>query len=240
MKTTQFVEAADEQTKLDVVVEIGTVTIRPSTEKVITIDATYRHMDVWVERQANTVVVRAESEDTFLEKLSHLFNNDHPKANLTIHLPPHCEVHAKTITGKLSIEGIQAPVTSRVITGKLTLKQIQGPIYAKTITGKLSYSGELTEENHRFETVTGEIVLSLPPTTNAKLSAQTATGSLSCQLPLADRFEDRHFVGGKLQGVLGSGAGRIKAKIGTGSLLIRPLSSKQKEPANLTEQPEPA
>ncbi len=240
MKTTQFVEAADEQTKLDVLVEIGSVTIRPSTEKVITVDATYRHMDVWVERQGDTVVVRAESEDTFLEKLSRLFNNDHPKADLVIHLPAHCEVNAKTITGKLSVEGMQATVTGRVITGKLAFKEIQGPIYAKTITGKLSYSGELSEDNHRFETVTGEIVLTLPQTTNAKLSAKTTTGSLSCQLPLVDMQEDRHFVGGRLQGTLGSGAGRIKAKISTGSLLIRPLSIKQKEPAELKGLPEPA
>lgn len=236
MKTIQFVETADEQTKLDVLVEIGSVTIRPSTEKVITVDATYRHMDVWVERQGDTVVVRAEQEETFLQSLSRLFNNDHPKADLTIHLPAHCDVQAKIVTGKLSVEGIQAPVTGRVITGKLSLKQIQGPIYAKTITGKLTYTGELTEENHRFETVTGEIVLSLPQTTNAKLSAQTATGSLNCRLPLADLREEQHFVGGKLQGTLGSGAGRIKAKISTGSLVIRPLLAKQKEPFEHKEQ----
>ena len=240
MKTTQFVEAADEQTKLDVWVEIGTVTIRPSTEKVITIDATYRHMDVWVERQGDTVLVRAEQEENFLQSLSRLFNNDHPKTDLVIHLPAHCEVHAKTVTGKLSVEGIQAPVTGRVITGKLTLKEIHGPIYAKTITGKLSYTGELTEDSHRFETVTGEIVLSLPPTTNARLSAQTATGNLSCQLPLTNLQEERHFVGGKLQGTLGTGEGRIKAKISTGSLVIRPLATRQKEPAELKDQPEPA
>jgi hypothetical protein len=240
MKTTQFTEAADKQTKLDVLVEIGTVTIRPSAEKVITVDASYRHMDVWVERQGDTVLVRAEQEENFLQSLTRLFNNDHPKADITIHLPPHCEVYAKTVTGKLSIEGVQAPVTARVITGKLTLKEIQGPIYAKTITGKLSYTGELTEENHRFETVTGEIVLTLPPTTNARLAAQTATGSLNCRLPLTDLREERHFVGGKLQGVLGNGAGRIKAKISTGSLLIRPFPSNQKDPAKLIDQLEPA
>lgn len=238
MKTIQFIETADEETKLDVLVEIGSVTIRPSTEDTITVDATYRHMDVWVERQGDTVLVRAEQEENFLQSLTRLFNNDHPKADITIHVPSHCEVHAKTITGKLSIAGMQAPVTGRVITGKLALKEIQGPVYAKTITGKLSYSGELTEENHRFETVTGEIVLTIPQSTNAKLSAQTATGSLNCRLPLTHLHEERHFVGGRLQGTLGNGTGRIKAKISTGSLLIRPLTIKQKEPAELKGQPE--
>ena len=130
------------------------------------------------------------------------------------------------------------PSPAEVITGKLTLKEIQGPIYAKTTTGKLAYTGQLSEDNHRFETVTGEIVLTLPETTNARLSAQTATGSLNCKLPLVNLQEERHFVGGKLQGTLGAGKGRIKAKISTGSLLIRPLPIKQKEPAKMSIEPE--
>ena len=176
MKTLQFVEAADAQTKLDVLVEIGSVTIRPSTSQEIIVNATYRHMDVWVERREDTVMVRAEQEDEFFLKLGRLFNNDHPKAELIIELPAHCEIHAKTITGRLDVAGIDAPVTSRVTTGQLTLNEIHGPIYAKTITGKLVYKGALSQENHRFETMTGEIVLALPENTDAKLSAQAATG----------------------------------------------------------------
>ncbi len=63
MKTVQFVEPVDEHTKLAVLVEVGTVVIRPSTHKEIHIEATYRRMNVWVERQGNTVVVRAEQEE---------------------------------------------------------------------------------------------------------------------------------------------------------------------------------
>lgn len=223
MKTIEFVESVDEQTKLDVLVEVGSVTIRPSTGKEMHIEATYRHMDVWVERQGNTVVVRAEQEEDFLQRLVRLFNNDHPKADLVIDLPAHCEVQAKTVTGAMEIEGILAPVNARVVTGQLKLQALSGPIYAKTITGQLTYTGPLSEDNHRFETVTGEIVLSLPADTNAELSAQTVTGSVSCKLPLSNRLEERHFVGGKLRGTLGSGAGRIKAKITTGSLTVRSL-----------------
>ncbi|MBK8902866.1 MAG: DUF4097 family beta strand repeat protein [Anaerolineaceae bacterium] len=229
MKTVQFVEPVDEQTKLDVMVEVGTVTIRPSIHKEIHIEATYRHMDVWVERQGDTVVVRAEQEEDFLQRLTHLFSSDHAKADVVIDLPAHCEVQAKTVTGTLDVEGILAPVTARVITGQLTLRDLAGAIYAKTVTGQLTYSGPLSEDNHRFETVTGEIVLALPADTNAELSAQTTTGSVRCQLPLNNRQEERHFVGGKLRGTLGSGAGRIKAKITTGSLLIRGLKEKMPE-----------
>ncbi|MCB8979051.1 MAG: DUF4097 family beta strand repeat protein [Ardenticatenaceae bacterium] len=229
MKTVEFVETVDEQTKLDVLVEVGSVTIRPSTGKEMHIAATYRHMDVWVERQGNTVVVRAEQEEDFLQRLVRLFNNDHPKADLVIDLPAHCEVMAKTVTGTLEVEGMLAPVAARVITGQMKLHNLSGSVYAKTVTGQLTYTGPLSDDNHRFETVTGEIVLSLPADTNAELSAQTITGSLNCKLPLTNRQEDRHFVGGKLRGTLGSGAGRIKAKITTGSLTVRSLKEKSPE-----------
>lgn len=232
MKTIEFVESVDEQTKLDVLVEVGTVTIRPSARKEMHISASYRHMDVWVERHGSTVVVRAEQEEDFLQRLVRLFSNDHPKADLVIDLPAHCEVQAKTVTGAMEIEGILASVNARVITGQLKLQDLAGPIYAKTITGQLTYTGPLSEDNHRFETVTGEIVLSLPADTNAELSAQTITGSLSCKLPLSNRQEERHFVGGKLRGTMGSGAGRIKAKITTGSLTVRSLKEKMPQLPN--------
>ncbi|MCB8927039.1 MAG: DUF4097 family beta strand repeat protein [Ardenticatenaceae bacterium] len=238
MKTVNFTETVEAKTKLDVLVEIGSVTIRPSTDNDIHIEATYRHMDISVERHEDTIMVRAEQEDDLFVKLSRLFRNDHPKAELIINVPAHCPIQTKVITGSLDVEGTAAAVTARVITGQLRLKKIAGPIYAKTTTGRLTYSGELTEENHRFETTTGEILLTLPESTNAELFAQTGTGSLKCHLPLAEQREERHLVGGKLRGVLGSGAGQVKAKIGTGSLVIRPLTFKQKEPANLLKEAE--
>ena len=95
MKTIQFIETADTQTILDVMVDIGSVQIRPSTSQEIIVDATYRHMDVWLERHENTVIVRAEQEDDFLQKVGRFFTNDHPKAEIIIQLPAHCEIQAK-------------------------------------------------------------------------------------------------------------------------------------------------
>jgi hypothetical protein len=190
-------------------------------------------MDVWVERQNDTVIVRAKQEEGFTLKLKRLLQNEHPKAKLIIDVPPHCPIEAKTITGSLEIEVGSAPVSARVITGKLRLQDIQAPIYAKTVTGQLTYTGHHTDEDHRFESATGEIVLTLSEPVNAQLTAQTGTGNLSCGLPLTERREERHLVGGKLRGTLGNGVGRIKAKIGTGSLVIRPLTPTQKEPEAL-------
>ena len=229
MKHVQFVEPANEIVRLDVMVETGSVTIRPSASKEIIIDATYRHMDVWVEQRDNSLVVRAEQDETFLQKASRLFRNDQPKATLIIQVPASCEINAKTITGQLDITGIQAAVTGRVITGRLHLTDIDGPIYAKTIAGKLRYTGGLSEDKHRFETITGDLQLTLPLDTGATLSAATTTGKIRCRLLLTHLQKQPGFIGEKLQGTLGSGAGYIKAKVTTGNLLLKPLQEKEPE-----------
>ena len=238
MKTVTFTETVEAKTKLDVLVEIGSVEIRPSTTNLLHVTATYRHMNVWVDRQDDTILVHAEQEDDLVMKLTRFFRDDHPKAELIIEVPTYCPIQAKTVTGSLEITGIAAPVSARVITGQLQLHDIDGPIYAKTVTGQLTYTGNLTDENHRFESATGEIVLTVPESVNAQLSAKTGVGSVSCKLPLTDRHEERHWVGGTLHGTLGSGTGRIKAQIGTGSLAIRPFLPKQKEPEKWVSKPE--
>lgn len=238
MKTIHFTEAVDAKTKLEVMVEIGSVTIRPSTDNNIHVEASYRHMDVWTEWRDDTIIVRAEQEDDLVQQLSRLFRRDHPKADLTIDVPTHCPIQAKVVTGSLGLSGAMAPVSARVVTGELRLQQVNAPIYAKVVTGQLTYSGNLTDDNHRFEITTGEMVLTVPETINAQLSAQTVTGHVSCRLPLTNRQEKRHLVGGRLRGTLGSGAGRIKAKVTTGNLEIRPLRPKQNEPEELIHKPE--
>ncbi|WP_420641924.1 hypothetical protein [Candidatus Leptofilum sp.] len=238
MKTVHFTETVEAKTKLDVWVEIGSVEIRPSADDNLHIEATYRHMDIWVERHEGTIFVRAEQDADFIQKLARLFRNNHPKAKLIIDVPAHCPIQAKTVTGSMAIEGVAAPVSARVVAGQLRMQDIDGSIYAKAVTGQLTYTGNLTDENHRFESATGEIVLTIPETVNAQLSAKTGVGNVSCTLPLTDQRAERHLVGGNLWGILGSGAGRIKAKIGTGTLEIRPLHPKQKEPEEQIPEPE--
>ena len=240
MKTVHFTETVDAKTKLDVLVEIGSLIMRPSIDGDVHIEATYRHMDIWIERHDNTVVVRAEQEEDMAQKLGRPFRDGHPKVDLTIDVPTHCPIQAKVISGSLALSEMMAPVSARVITGQLHLREIQAPIYAKTVTGQLAYTGSLTEDNHRFEVTSGEMVLTVPEGTNGQLYAQTITGSVSCQLPLTERHEERRLIGRKLRGTLGSGTGRIKAKVTTGNLEIRPLQPGQNEPEELIHKAEMA
>ncbi len=230
MKSYHFEEAVSAKKGfLDVFVEIGTVKIVPSNtsaandETAVIVDAVAKHMEISVVSEGNKVFVLVEKDDSWHnwdQKLMRWLNNDHPKAELTIQVPENCEVNAKTITGKLSINDLNAPVTTRVVTGTTKLANLSGPIYAKTVTGKLSYDGFLTNEHHRFEATTGNVLLNLSKEPNAHLDAKAVTGRIQCDYPLAKMQENGRLTGSRLTGILGSGEGHIKARVVTGSVQV--------------------
>lgn len=218
MEHDYFEEPVGAQSKVNVLVEVGTLEIRPHEEPLITIEVEARHMKVTAGRNENTVFVRAERDESWSRKLGRLFRNDNPEAHVVIHAPADCRPEVKVVTGKLSVQGITAPVTARVVTGRLKLANLGGPIYAKNVTGAIHYQGELTADNHRFETTTGHIYLGLSQLPNAQLDARTTTGHIHCDLPLAERRQERHIPGGRLSGVFGSGKGHIAARVVTGKI----------------------
>lgn len=224
MKDYHFEETiAEEKGTLDVVNEIGSVEIRGYNGRSILIDISAQHMEIDVTREGDAIFVHAHKDDSWTNlegTLSRWFKGEHPKANITIQVPFDCETRAKTITGKLTIADLGAPVTARVITGKAKLENLNGPIYAKTITGNLQYKGTLPAVHHRFEAITGQVKLALSKEPNATFDARTTTGNISCEFPLAQQKESRHLTGGRISGKLGDGAGHIKARVVTGSLRL--------------------
>ncbi|MBP7592024.1 MAG: hypothetical protein KBA85_10490 [Chloroflexi bacterium] len=224
MKHFSFTETLkSDQGQLHLRAEIGNVTIQPHDGRSITIEADLRHMTINVSRQEDIVSVCVEQEDKeWRQKISRWFSaDDQPKAIVTIHVPHTCAIHAKTITGQMCIRDIDAPVTATVITGKNDLTNIGARVDARATTGEVTYNGFLTDDFHRFETVTGSIQLNLTQEPNAKFDGRVLTGDVHCALPLAQPKLHTALTGKHLKGTLGTGQGAIKAQIVTGSLRVQ-------------------
>ncbi len=219
---------------LKVTNEIGSITIVPGSDgnRTIHVDAESRGMVVTVSRSDNTVTVRAEREEAWrnpIEQIRGLFNNEHPKADLTIQVPADCDVNAKMITGSLSIGGIDGVVNGRTVTGSTKLTNLGGPINAKTVTGKLSYNGRLSDDTHQFKTVTGAVKLNLTDLPNARLDARTDVGGIQCDFVKGTAVTTQNIVGSRLQNVLGNGQGYIKIRVATGGIQLNHIVEKVKE-----------
>lgn len=218
MKRYYFEEqVAAKGSQLNVLVEIGEVSIQPHAQPLIVVDAEVENMVVRVTHEQDVVHVYAEQEETWEYRIKRLLSGQRTRAIITIFVPHNCTVQAKTITGRLRVQGIQAPVTARAITGQVSLADLGGAIYARVVTGSLSYQGGLSNEAHSFKATAGQVTLRLREP-DAQLDARTTTGHIMCDLPLAQRIQQRQVVGSKLSGVLGAGAGRIKAETVTGNL----------------------
>lgn len=206
---------------LNIVIETGSVEVQPHKGQLIVIDAETRHTVLTVERDNHTVTVRAEREKAtgdFAQKLGHTLEGEQPQAIVRVQVPAGCEVQARAVSGKLLIKDLDAPVTARVVTGQAQLENLTGPIYAKAVTGSVKYHGQLGQYEHRFETVTGHVRLSLTAEPDAQVDARTVTGNVRCDFPLSKEVERRHLTGSRLQGVLGTGVGHIMARVVTGGL----------------------
>ena len=223
MKNLYFQEEFPKTCELDVKVEIGSVEVKAHNGRYITVDVEFEEMEIDVYRQGGTLFVVAETKNTqegVTNWTQKLFLWNKAKAHFKINVPEDCEVKINTTTGKTAVSDVNAPVTIRTTTGATELNNIGGAIYAKTTTGKLNYSGILADADHRFETTTGSIQLNLTKEPNAMIDASTTTGRLNVGFPLHKKSENKHFTGGRIKGMLGSGNGRIKAKLTTGSLSV--------------------
>jgi hypothetical protein len=223
MEKHHFEEEFSGKGKLNLVVEVGQVEVFTHERDSVVVNGRTQHMTLTVTRQDNTITVRADVEDDWQHipgKLLNFLKGEHPRTELTIHIPAHCEVNAKVITGSLELSGVMAPITTHVITGKTKLTDLGGPIYAKSVTGFLSYNGYLSEENHRFETTTGDLQLRLTKEPNAHMDMKTVTGRVHCGFALTNERQQSHMVGRKITGTLGAGTGHIKARVVTGNLSV--------------------
>ncbi len=221
MEEQYFEEAVKNgKSRLNVMVEVGEVVVLPHEKPLVTVAAKTQQVTLTVYQEENTVHVRAEVEDGWMGSIGRWLHGDHPKAKLRIHVPSDCEVKAKTVTGTLAVQDIMAAVTTHVTTGKTQLSNLGGPVYAKAVTGKMKYDGLLVDDNHRFETVTGDLQLRLTKEPNAKVDISTTAGRVHCDFYLMNQKQARHLVGGKLKGTLGAGTGQLKARVVTGNLHV--------------------
>lgn len=217
MKTLQFKEPIDtgkEYLKVDI--EVGRVEIRTHEAQHVAIQAEFKRAEVTVTREGDAVVVRAEVE----RGLGNWLPGWNPKVHLTISVPSDCRVDARVVTGHLSIEDVMGPVRSNVTTGRTILSNLGQTVHARTITGSIEYDGILVDEQHRFSTTTGHLRLRLHKIPNAWLDAKTVTGHISIpsDFQLEKAKQSRTLVGRKVKGMLGSGAGQIRARVVTGHI----------------------
>ncbi|MFE4688539.1 DUF4097 domain-containing protein [Streptomyces sp. NPDC056749] len=130
-------------------------------------------------------------------------------------------VRAETVSGGLEAQAVTGNLRFQSVSGDLTVVEGAGTsVRAESVTGHMVLDLESSPKptDIRLTSVSGEIAIRLPHPADAKVEANTASGTVS------NAFEDLR-VGGqwgakKITGTLGAGTGKLKATTVSGSIAL--------------------
>lgn len=130
-------------------------------------------------------------------------------------------VGADTVSGSLEAQGVTGDLRFHSVAGDLTVIEGAGSsVRAESVSGNMVLDVDPTGKptDIRLSTVSGEVAIRLPHPADAKVEANTASGSLS------NGFEDLRVNGQwgakRITGTLGAGTGTLKATTVSGSIAL--------------------
>jgi hypothetical protein len=122
----------------------------------------------------------------------------------------------ETGSGEIRAElGSAGDVVANTGSGSISLTNVSGGLKAETGSGSIEISGQPTSP-WKLETGSGEISLRVG-SSHFTLDAETGSGSVKSDLPLATRVSDKHHVSGTING----GGPTVKAETGSGDIHIQ-------------------
>lgn len=130
-------------------------------------------------------------------------------------------VGAETVSGSLEAQAVTGDLRFHSVSGDLTVVEGAGTsVRAESVSGDMVLDLDPTGKptDIRLTTVSGELAIRLPHPADAKVEANTASGSVS------NGFEDLWVNGQwgakRITGTLGSGTGTLKATTVSGSIAL--------------------
>ncbi|HEY3282031.1 MAG TPA: DUF4097 family beta strand repeat-containing protein [Armatimonadota bacterium] len=126
-------------------------------------------------------------------------------------------LHASSQNGALKLSGCRGPVEASTQNGEVRVAGAQGPVDASAVNGPVQVDLEASTSapDVRLETQTGEIRLTVPLTTSARVTADSQTGSVEIGTE-----SERRDLGAHAERVLGAGDGHISLKTTLGAIRL--------------------
>jgi hypothetical protein len=104
------------------------------------------------------------------------------------------ELTLRQLKGKLAVNTVSGDVAGADLTGTLDLQVVSGDVRASglvleaarvtTVSGSLSLDGRFAEGSYRFNSVSGNVTLSLPVDTQCSASLHTISGDIRSDFPV--------------------------------------------------------
>ena len=152
----------------------------------------------------------------------HGWNGDHNDVNVkfTVKLPKGVNLDINTVNGGLDVAGATAQVEAETVNGRVDVTTAGGPVRANTVNGSIraTMGAAPGNEDLKFTTVNGSIIVTVPPSLSADLEMETVNGSLTSDFPLTitGKVNPKH-----LRATVGSGGRKVEMSTVNGSIELR-------------------
>lgn len=135
-----------------------------------------------------------------------------------IRIPNNWSTSVDLVNGEVGVDSLNNDVIVALVNGNIILREITGNVFANTVNGQVDGNLTLPRQGvFDIKTVNGVVLLTIPKTTSAELSATVTNGSVNIsELPVQNMSSSNK----KVQGRLGSGEGRITLKTTNGNINV--------------------
>ena len=138
----------------------------------------------------------------------------------TVRVPAGVKVDVSTVNGGVDVAGAGAEIVAATVNGGIDASTNVGPVNATTVNGDIHASMRALggDEDMRFATVNGDVVLTLPADFDADVEMSTVNGRLRSDYPVTVRgtIDPRH-----LRATIGKGGRRLNFRTVNGNLELR-------------------
>jgi Toastrack DUF4097 len=150
----------------------------------------------------------------------HLSSRDNDvSVQFTVQVPAGVKLVASTVNGDIEAGGLQAAARATTVNGDVKLST-SGEARATTVNGSIQASMGSADWNGTlsFNTVNGNITVSLPEGVSTDVSAATVNGSMNTDFPLTikGRFSTK-----SMHGTIGSGGRDLELETVNGSIHLK-------------------
>jgi len=150
----------------------------------------------------------------------------------------HGRIAVKSVSGEVVLDGVGSRVTAHTVSGNVESRGLRGELDFKTVSGDLTVvdarsgavraktvSGDLTVDLHavgeggiELDSVSGDITLRLPGDADLAVDVRSTSGKLGSAFD--GLAQDRQPGQRRLEGTLGEGAGRLRARTVSGDVAL--------------------
>ncbi len=137
------------------------------------------------------------------------------------------DVSAASVSGDVELSDVTAgSLEAQTVSGDVTLRGVDASeVEAQSVSGDVIFEGQIRARgDYSFQTLSGDVDLLIPATTNATLSGSTFSGSVRSDLPITSSASGRRGSRKRISGTLGTGSGaEINLESLSGDVHIRAL-----------------